>query len=204
MNKKLLALYGLKWNPFAPDVPVEALARVAPHRVVLLARRATRRRRRLRPRHRRARHRQVRHAAHPRRAPRRTTRRQGRHPHAAAGRPPRLLSRDGRSVRRRAAPRQPLGRRQAAARSLADPHRCRPVAARADRRRGPGDAAGRARPSCGCCRRPGSTAISCSPSCSPATAACWSACAPTSWSRSTAACACAWRSSGRRPTSWPS
>jgi general secretion pathway protein A len=25
VNKKLLALYGLKWNPFAPDVPVEAL-----------------------------------------------------------------------------------------------------------------------------------------------------------------------------------
>ena len=25
MNKQLLALYGLKWNPFAPDVPVEAL-----------------------------------------------------------------------------------------------------------------------------------------------------------------------------------
>ena len=25
MNKKLLALYGLKWNPFTPDVPVEAL-----------------------------------------------------------------------------------------------------------------------------------------------------------------------------------
>lgn len=25
MNKKLLALYGLKWNPFAPDVPVDAL-----------------------------------------------------------------------------------------------------------------------------------------------------------------------------------
>ena len=25
MNKKLLALYGLKWNPFQPDVPVEAL-----------------------------------------------------------------------------------------------------------------------------------------------------------------------------------
>jgi len=25
MNKKLLGLYGLKWNPFAPDVPVEAL-----------------------------------------------------------------------------------------------------------------------------------------------------------------------------------
>ncbi len=25
MNKKMLALYGLKWNPFAPDVPVEAL-----------------------------------------------------------------------------------------------------------------------------------------------------------------------------------
>jgi type II secretory pathway predicted ATPase ExeA len=29
VNKKLLALYGLKWNPFAPDVPVEAL-RVTP------------------------------------------------------------------------------------------------------------------------------------------------------------------------------
>jgi general secretion pathway protein A len=25
VNKKLLALYGLKWNPFSPDVPVEAL-----------------------------------------------------------------------------------------------------------------------------------------------------------------------------------
>ena len=25
MNKKLLSLYGLKWNPFGPDVPVEAL-----------------------------------------------------------------------------------------------------------------------------------------------------------------------------------
>jgi general secretion pathway protein A len=29
VNKKLLALYGLKWNPFGPDVPVEAL-RVTP------------------------------------------------------------------------------------------------------------------------------------------------------------------------------
>ncbi len=29
MNKKLLSLYSLKWNPFAPDVPVEAL-HVAP------------------------------------------------------------------------------------------------------------------------------------------------------------------------------
>ena len=25
MNKKLLAFYGLKWNPFSPEVPVEAL-----------------------------------------------------------------------------------------------------------------------------------------------------------------------------------
>jgi hypothetical protein len=25
VNKKLLALYGLKFNPFAPDIPVEAL-----------------------------------------------------------------------------------------------------------------------------------------------------------------------------------
>jgi len=42
VNKKLLALYGLKWNPFAPDVPAEAL-RVTPQiesfcwRVELLA-----------------------------------------------------------------------------------------------------------------------------------------------------------------------
>jgi hypothetical protein len=25
MNQKLLALYGLKWNPFSPELPVEAL-----------------------------------------------------------------------------------------------------------------------------------------------------------------------------------
>ena len=25
MTNRLLALYGLKWNPFSPDVPVEAL-----------------------------------------------------------------------------------------------------------------------------------------------------------------------------------
>lgn len=25
MNQTLLALYGLKWNPFTPEVPVEAL-----------------------------------------------------------------------------------------------------------------------------------------------------------------------------------
>jgi len=25
VNKKLLALYGLKWSPFSPDVPTEAL-----------------------------------------------------------------------------------------------------------------------------------------------------------------------------------
>lgn len=29
MNRKLLALYGLKWNPFSPEVPVEALQRTA-------------------------------------------------------------------------------------------------------------------------------------------------------------------------------
>ena len=30
MNKKLLALYGLKWNPFAPELPSEALYRTPP------------------------------------------------------------------------------------------------------------------------------------------------------------------------------
>ena len=28
MNKKLLSLYGLKWNPFSPDLPNEALRTV--------------------------------------------------------------------------------------------------------------------------------------------------------------------------------
>jgi len=30
MNKKLLALYGLKWNPFSPELPTEALLASAP------------------------------------------------------------------------------------------------------------------------------------------------------------------------------
>ena len=25
MNQKLLALYGLKWNPFSPEIPLEAI-----------------------------------------------------------------------------------------------------------------------------------------------------------------------------------
>ncbi len=29
MNKKLLSLYGLKWNPFAPDIPQEAITRTS-------------------------------------------------------------------------------------------------------------------------------------------------------------------------------
>ena len=29
MNKKLLALYGLKWNPFSPEIPNEALLTTA-------------------------------------------------------------------------------------------------------------------------------------------------------------------------------
>jgi hypothetical protein len=29
VNKKLLSLFGLKWNPFSPDLPTEALL-VAP------------------------------------------------------------------------------------------------------------------------------------------------------------------------------
>jgi len=27
VNKKLLSLYGLKWNPFSQEVPIEALLR---------------------------------------------------------------------------------------------------------------------------------------------------------------------------------
>jgi hypothetical protein len=43
VNKKLLAIHGLKWNPFAPDVPVEAL-RVTPRiESLLLAGRAAHR-----------------------------------------------------------------------------------------------------------------------------------------------------------------
>ncbi|WP_050425971.1 hypothetical protein [Bradyrhizobium tropiciagri] len=66
LNKKLLAPYDLKWNPFAPGVPVEAL-RVTPHiesfceRVEQLAGE-----RRLRARHRRSRFRRVGDATHSR------------------------------------------------------------------------------------------------------------------------------------------
>ena len=101
-NREILALYGLKWNPFAPDVPVEALHVTRRIESFCWRVQQARRRRRLRPRHRRPRHREVRHAAHSRRAPRRAARHQDRHRHAPAGRPRRLLSRDGRSVRRRA------------------------------------------------------------------------------------------------------
>ena len=43
MNKKLLAQYGLKWNPFSPEIPVEGLAVTPPldnfcHRLETLAR----------------------------------------------------------------------------------------------------------------------------------------------------------------------
>ena len=39
MNKKLLALYGLKWNPFSPELPIEALHATREGRKLLLARR---------------------------------------------------------------------------------------------------------------------------------------------------------------------
>ena len=39
MTKKLLSLYGLKWNPFPPGAPVEGL-HVPPHRGLRQARRA--------------------------------------------------------------------------------------------------------------------------------------------------------------------
>ena len=39
-TQKLLALYGLKWNPFSPECPLEALYRAAQDRELLLAHRA--------------------------------------------------------------------------------------------------------------------------------------------------------------------
>ena len=66
-EQKMQALFGLKWNPFTPDVPVEALPE-PPHRSFLLAGRAARRRGRVRADQRRAGHRQVRRAAPARRA----------------------------------------------------------------------------------------------------------------------------------------
>ena len=39
MNQKLLALYGLKWNPFTPEVPTEALLCAPQSRELLLAHR---------------------------------------------------------------------------------------------------------------------------------------------------------------------
>ena len=110
MNKKLLALYGLKWNPFASDVPTEALL-VTPRtksfcwRVGQLAGEGG--------------------FALVTGAPSTPTgQRQHRGtlfidpattPLVDTAESRRLLSRDGRPVRRRAPPPQPLGRRQGAA-----------------------------------------------------------------------------------------
>ena len=40
MNKQLHALYGLKWNPFSPELPTEALRLTRRGRALLLAHRA--------------------------------------------------------------------------------------------------------------------------------------------------------------------
>src|ERR1700674_5049446 len=143
MNKKLLALYGLKWNPFAPDVPVEALhvsRRIESFcwRVQQLVGEGG--------------------FALVTGAPgtgksvalRILAERLGAQRDIKIGivsRPQAGLADFYREMGdwRRAGATQPLGRCQGAARSLADPYRCHAVAARADRRRGPGDAARRAR-----------------------------------------------------------
>ena len=57
MNKKLLSLYSLKFNPFSPEVPTSALWSAPIDRELLLAHRTANRRRRLRPGDRRSRHR---------------------------------------------------------------------------------------------------------------------------------------------------
>ena len=64
MNKTLLALYGLKWNPFAPGVPARRCM-FAARRLLLPPRPPSGRRGRLCRRHRRSRNRQVRLSAHP-------------------------------------------------------------------------------------------------------------------------------------------
>ena len=128
MNNKMLALYGLKWNPFAPNVPTEAL-HVTPRlesfcwRVQQLAgeggfalvtgapgcgKSAT-----------------LRILAS---VAGDTARRQGRRDQPAAGQHRRLLPRDGRTLRRRTASAQPLGRRQDPAPALAGAHRQRALA----------------------------------------------------------------------------
>ena len=33
MNQRLLALYGLKWNPFSPELPTEAIIAKPPSRI---------------------------------------------------------------------------------------------------------------------------------------------------------------------------
>ena len=65
MNNRMLALYGLKWNPFAVNVPTEALHVTPRLEFVLLAGATTGWRRWLRPDHRCARLRQIRDLAHP-------------------------------------------------------------------------------------------------------------------------------------------
>ena len=123
MTKTLLQLYGLKWNPFAPDVPTEALL-ATPRiesfgwRVEHLAREGG-----FAAVVRRPRHRQVGHPPPARRAPRGAARCGRRRPDAPAGRRGRFLSRARPSLRRRAQPPQSLGRREGAARHLARAHR---------------------------------------------------------------------------------
>ena len=173
MNKKMLGPLRPQVEPLRSRRAGRGAARQPPHRGLLLARRAARRRGRLRPRHRRARRRQVRHLAHSRRAARPGQRdvKVGIVSRPQAG-PLRLLSRDGRPVRRRAFAAQPLGRRQGPARPLAGAHRRRAVAPGAHRRRGAGDEARRPRRAAPAVAPRASTAKSCSPWCSPATAAC--------------------------------
>ena len=104
MNNKMLALYGLKWNPFTPNVPTEALhvttrlelfcwrvQQLAGEGGFALVTGV-------------ARLRQVRRLAHPVRITGDTARRDGRRDQSAAGQHRRLLSRDGRTLRRRTAP----------------------------------------------------------------------------------------------------
>src|SRR6195256_1812144 len=157
MNKTLLALYGLKWNPFAPAVPASALhvgSRIDSfrRRVTYLAAEGgfalvtgepgTGKSATLRiladplagPR-------QLGSFAHPRRSSGRPARRQGLHDQPATGQYRRLLPRDGRPLRRRTAAAQPMGRNPDPPSALAGTYRRRALQASPHRRRSPGNPA---------------------------------------------------------------
>ena len=118
--KRLLSLWGLKWNPFSPELPSEALLVTAGSRTSPGGS-SNGPGGRLRVDLGRVGHRQVGGAADSRRTPGGASRRGGRRTRKAAVPPRRLLPRVGRRLLGEARPLESLGRIQGPARALAGP-----------------------------------------------------------------------------------